>query len=50
MKGLAHINGWVLLAAGLLVFAYDAFVILRFGFDVNDVCGITDEGGRMGSR
>ncbi len=37
--------GLVLLAVGLAIFLYDASVIFRYGFDINDVVGMTDDGG-----
>jgi hypothetical protein len=35
----------VLLAVGLTIFLCDAYVIFRYGFDINDVVGITGDGG-----
>jgi hypothetical protein len=33
------------LALGLAIVVYDAYVIVRYGFDINDVAGMTDDGG-----
>ncbi len=42
MKRIAHSIGWTCLVLGLLIFVCDAYVLLRCGFDINDVYGITD--------
>jgi len=36
--------GSLLLAAGAVIFVYDAYFILSYGFDVNDVAAVTAEG------
>jgi len=45
MKKIPIIFGSVLLAAGLAIFFCDAYVSYRCGFGINDVAGMTDDGG-----
>jgi len=39
------IIGSVLLAVGLAIFLCDAYVSYRYGFGINDVAGMTEDGG-----
>jgi hypothetical protein len=45
MKKMFTIISFALLAMGLAVFAFDAYTSQRYGFHVNEVAGITDDGG-----
>ena len=45
MRTLAHSVGWLLLGLGVALFSYDALVLIKCGFDINDVYGITNNGG-----
>jgi len=45
MKKIPVIISSVLLAVGLAIFLCDAYVSYRYGFGINDVAGMTEDGG-----
>ena len=45
MERIPVIIGSVLLAVGLAIFLCDAYVSYRYGFGINDVAGMTEDGG-----
>jgi len=44
MRKIPAIISSILLALGLAIVVYDVCIIFQFGFDINDVAGITDDG------
>ena len=44
MRKIPIIVGSLLLAVGVVIFAYDASFIISYGVDANDVASVTEEG------